>query len=35
MATARLITDMILQREPPIAWEPYLPSRMTREAAHV
>jgi len=34
MATARLITDMILQRKSPIAREPYLPSRMTNEAAH-
>jgi glycine/D-amino acid oxidase-like deaminating enzyme len=31
MATARLITDMIVQRESPIAREPYLPSRRTRE----
>jgi glycine/D-amino acid oxidase-like deaminating enzyme len=35
MATGRLITDMILQRKSPIAREPYLPSRMTYEAAHV
>lgn len=35
MATAQLITDMILDRKSPIAPEPYLPSRMTREAAHV
>jgi len=35
MATARLITDVILRRASPIALEPYLPSRMTREAAHV
>jgi D-hydroxyproline dehydrogenase subunit beta len=33
MATGRLITDMILQRESPIAREPYLPSRMTNERA--
>jgi glycine/D-amino acid oxidase-like deaminating enzyme len=33
MATARLITDMILQQKSPIAREPYLPSRMTNEAA--
>jgi glycine/D-amino acid oxidase-like deaminating enzyme len=33
MATARLITDMILQRKSPIAQEPYLPSRTTNEAA--
>ena len=33
MATGRLITDMILQRKSPIAREPYLPSRMTNEAA--
>jgi glycine/D-amino acid oxidase-like deaminating enzyme len=33
MATARLITDVILQRKSPIAREPYLPSRMTNEAA--
>jgi glycine/D-amino acid oxidase-like deaminating enzyme len=33
MATGRLITDMILQRESPIAREPYLPSRMTNEGA--
>jgi D-hydroxyproline dehydrogenase subunit beta len=32
--TGRLITDMILQRESPIPWEPYLPSRRTREAVH-
>ena len=32
--TGRLITDMILQRESPIPPEPYLPSRMTREAPH-
>ena len=35
MATGRLITDMILRRTSPIAREPYLPSRMTHEAAHV
>jgi glycine/D-amino acid oxidase-like deaminating enzyme len=35
MATGRLITDMILERESPISREPYLPSRMTREATHV
>jgi len=35
LATARLITDMILQRKSPIAREPYLPSRMTDEASHV
>jgi glycine/D-amino acid oxidase-like deaminating enzyme len=35
MATGRLITDMILQRKSTIAHEPYLPSRMTYEAAHV
>jgi glycine/D-amino acid oxidase-like deaminating enzyme len=35
MATARLITDMILQRESPIARKPYLPSRRTPEAVHV
>jgi glycine/D-amino acid oxidase-like deaminating enzyme len=34
LATARLITDMILQRKSPIAQEPYLPSRTTYEAAH-
>ena len=33
--TGRLITDMILQRESPIPPEPYLPSRMTREAVNV
>jgi glycine/D-amino acid oxidase-like deaminating enzyme len=33
MATAQLIADMILQRKSPIAREPYLPSRMTNEAA--
>jgi glycine/D-amino acid oxidase-like deaminating enzyme len=35
MATARLITDMILQQESPIARKPYLPSRRTPEAVHV
>jgi D-hydroxyproline dehydrogenase subunit beta len=35
MATGRLITDLILERKSPIAREPYLPSRMTHEAAHV
>jgi glycine/D-amino acid oxidase-like deaminating enzyme len=35
MATAQLITDMVLQRNSPIAREPYLPSRMSREEAHV
>jgi glycine/D-amino acid oxidase-like deaminating enzyme len=35
MATAQLITDMILQRGSPIAQEPYLPSRVIREAVHV
>jgi glycine/D-amino acid oxidase-like deaminating enzyme len=35
MATGRLIADMILQRESPIAREPYLPSRMTYAAARV
>ena len=35
MATGRLITDMILERESPISREPYLPSRKTREATHV
>ncbi len=35
MATGRLITDMVLQRDSPIAREPYLPSRVTREAEHV
>jgi D-hydroxyproline dehydrogenase subunit beta len=34
MATARLITDMLFERESPIARGPYLPSRMTYEAAH-
>ncbi|HWW99158.1 MAG TPA: FAD-dependent oxidoreductase [Edaphobacter sp.] len=34
LATGRLITDMILQQKSPIAQEPYLPSRMTYEAAH-
>jgi glycine/D-amino acid oxidase-like deaminating enzyme len=33
--TGRLITDMILHRESPIPQEPYLPSRMTREAVNV
>jgi glycine/D-amino acid oxidase-like deaminating enzyme len=33
--TGRLIADMILQQESPIPQEPYLPSRMTRDAAHV
>jgi D-hydroxyproline dehydrogenase subunit beta len=33
--TGRLIADTILQRESPIPQEPYLPSRMSREAAHV
>jgi glycine/D-amino acid oxidase-like deaminating enzyme len=33
--TGRLIADMILQRESPIPQEPYLPSRMAREGAHV
>jgi glycine/D-amino acid oxidase-like deaminating enzyme len=35
MATGRLITDNILQRRSPIAREPYLPSRMIYETAHV
>ncbi len=35
MGTGRLITDMVLQRDSPIAREPYLPSRVTREAEHV
>jgi glycine/D-amino acid oxidase-like deaminating enzyme len=35
MATGRLITDMILQRGSPIAREPYLPSRVSRETEHV
>jgi glycine/D-amino acid oxidase-like deaminating enzyme len=35
MATGRLITDNILQRRSPIAREPYLPSRMIHETAHV
>jgi glycine/D-amino acid oxidase-like deaminating enzyme len=35
MATGRLITDTILQRRSPIPQEPYVPSRMTREAPHV
>jgi D-hydroxyproline dehydrogenase subunit beta len=35
MATGLLITDMILQRGSPIAREPYLPSRVAREAEHV
>jgi len=34
MATAQLVTDMVLQRQSPIAWEPYLPSRVIREAVH-
>jgi D-hydroxyproline dehydrogenase subunit beta len=34
MATAQLITDMMLGRTSPIAREPYLPSRVTLEAAH-
>jgi D-hydroxyproline dehydrogenase subunit beta len=34
MATARLITDMLLGRSSPIAREPYLPSRIPCEAAH-
>jgi len=33
--TGRLIADMILQQESPIPQEPYLPSRMTREAVLV
>ncbi len=33
-ATGRLITDTILQQKSPIPQEPYLPSRMTREAPH-
>jgi glycine/D-amino acid oxidase-like deaminating enzyme len=33
--TGRLIADMILQRESGISQEPYLPSRMIGEAAHV
>jgi D-hydroxyproline dehydrogenase subunit beta len=32
--TGRLIADMILQQESPIPQEPYLPSRMIREAVH-
>jgi D-hydroxyproline dehydrogenase subunit beta len=35
MATAQLITDMLLDRRSSIAREPYLPSRMNHEAAHV
>jgi glycine/D-amino acid oxidase-like deaminating enzyme len=35
MATAQLITDMVLERTSPIAREPYLPSRMSGEEAHV
>jgi glycine/D-amino acid oxidase-like deaminating enzyme len=35
MATGRFITDMVLQRESPIAREPYLPSRMSRVAEHL
>ena len=35
MATAQLITDMVLERVSPIAREPYLPSRMSHEEAHV
>jgi D-hydroxyproline dehydrogenase subunit beta len=34
MATAQLITDMLLARGSPIAREPYLPSRMICEAAN-
>jgi glycine/D-amino acid oxidase-like deaminating enzyme len=34
MATARLITDMLFQRTPPIAQGPYLPSRIASEAAY-
>jgi glycine/D-amino acid oxidase-like deaminating enzyme len=34
MATAQLITDMLLGRSSPIAREPYLPSRTNCEAAH-
>ena len=34
MGTAQLITDMILGRRSQIVREPYLPSRMIREAAH-
>jgi glycine/D-amino acid oxidase-like deaminating enzyme len=33
--TGWLIADMILQQKSPIPQEPYLPSRMTREVAHV
>jgi glycine/D-amino acid oxidase-like deaminating enzyme len=32
--TGRLITDMILQQKSPIPQEPYLPSRMIRDAVH-
>jgi D-hydroxyproline dehydrogenase subunit beta len=32
--TGRLIADMILQQKSPIPQEPYLPSRMIREAVH-
>jgi len=35
MGTALLIADMVLQRISPIAPEPYLPSRITCEEAHV
>lgn len=34
MATAQLITDMLLGRSSPISREPYLPSRIPCEAAH-
>lgn len=35
LATARLLTDHLLQRPSPIAPEPYLPSRLAVGAAHV
>jgi D-hydroxyproline dehydrogenase subunit beta len=34
MATAQLVTDMLLERRSPIAREPYLPARITQEAGH-
>jgi D-hydroxyproline dehydrogenase subunit beta len=34
LATARLLADSILKREPPIPLEPYLPARFVRETAH-
>lgn len=35
LATARLLADQLLGREPAIPWEPYLPSRTSQGVVHV